>query len=362
MLALGITMLGACHDTDITKHHHHKESDMSSTVEEHHHIEIETDTIVSSPFRRVITVSGELEVNPSSDITIVANISGVVTLPSWMAVGVKIEREDIVATLNSNNIQNGDPIQLAEIRYLAAKEELDRVEPLMEERIVSARTYNAVHQEFESAKVAYEAVCTNSMNEGGRLTAPSTGYIKSILVENGSYVEAGSPIAVVTQSSILNLRADIPEHYYSQINNIETAHFTTQYNDRLYQLEHMEGRIISYGNGSIDNYIPMLFSLKNDNTLLPGSFVRVYLISSVMDNSISIPIEAIIEEQGQHSVYVVEGRDIYHKHPITIGLTDGERIEILQGLSEGDVVVTKGAMQIKLASTQSSLPAHSHSH
>ena len=47
---------------------------------------------------------------------------------------------------------------------------------------------------------------------------------------------------------------------------------------------------------------------------------------------------------------------------MTLGESDGERIEIKSGVKAGDRVVTRGAIQVKLASASNAIPAHNHNH
>ena len=52
----------------------------------------------------------------------------------------------------------------------------------------------------------------------------------------------------------------------------------------------------------------------------------------------------------------------YVKRQVKIGESDGERVEILSGLSAGENVVTEGAVHVRLASATAAIPAHTHNH
>ena len=96
---------------------------------------------------------------------------------------------------------------------------------------------------------------------------------------------------------------------------------------------------------------------------MAGTYADVYLIGSERQGVISIPKTALTEEQGIFHVYTkVKGeKDAYLKREVTIGQDNGQRVEIISGLHNGDEVVTKGTYQIKLASIQTTIP-HGHSH
>ena len=63
--------------------------------------------------------------------------------------------------------------------------------------------------------------------------------------------------------------------------------------------------------------------------------------------------------EGQLDFALVEG---YKKQEVTLGASNGKKVQILTGLKAGDRVVTKGAYQVKLASASNAIPAHSHEH
>ena len=78
---------------------------------------------------------------------------------------------------------------------------------------------------------------------------------------------------------------------------------------------------------------------------------------------ITLPLEAISEQQGVKFVYIKLDEECYQKQEVKTGLSDGERIEILSGLEEGQEVVTRGVTQVRLAASASVVPeGHSHSH
>jgi multidrug efflux pump subunit AcrA (membrane-fusion protein) len=70
---------------------------------------------------------------------------------------------------------------------------------------------------------------------------------------------------------------------------------------------------------------------------------------------------ALTEEQGLYFVYVQIQPDAFLKRQVTLGATNGERTEVTSGLAVGEKVVTRGAVNVKLASASGSIPeAHHH--
>lgn len=88
----------------------------------------------------------------------------------------------------------------------------------------------------------------------------------------------------------------------------------------------------------------------NKGDIIAGSFVEVYLLSSQLENVLSLPRTALIEEQGIYFVYLQLDEEGYKKQEVTLGADNGKNVQILTGIKPGDRVVTEGAYQVRLAS------------
>ena len=218
--------------------------------------------------------------------------------------------------------------------------------------------------EYEAAKLTYTSMQRTRSAGGVAVTAPRGGYVKQCMVNGGDYVEAGQTLAVITQNKHLYLRAEIPERHFNELNNIRCAKFRTSYSKRLYDITDMGGHIQSYGRSAEVNnsYIPVIFEFNNTGDVVQGSYAEIYLITQDRPNVISLPLTALTEEQGIHFVYIQVDAEGYRKQEVTLGESDGERVEILSGVKKGDRVVTKGAVQVRLASAANAIPAHNHNH
>ena len=154
------------------------------------------------------------------------------------------------------------------------------------------------------------------------------------------------------------------ERHFGDVNKIRCAKFRTSYSNRLYDITDMGGHIQSYGRSAEVNnsYIPVIFEFNNTGDVVQGSYAEIYLITHDRPNVITLPITALTEEQGIHFVYIQIDAEGYRKQEVKLGESDGERVEILTGVKQGDRVVTKGAMQVRLASASNAIPAHNHNH
>ena len=325
---------------------------------------VESMIIEPKGFRQVIKTSGQIQTAQGAESVVVANVSGVVSFQRAMVDGASVSKGTTILSISADKLQDGDPAERARIAYETAKAEYDRATRLVDSQIISQKEFNAIKETYENARLSYEALSKNKTAKGVAVTAPIAGYIKNMLVKEGDYVTVGQPLLTVTQNNKLYLRADVSERYYRYLSGIATANFGTPYDNQVYELEQLNGKVLSYGKASGEGtyYVPVTFSFDNKVNVVPGSYVEVYLMSKEQSNTLAIPVEALTEEQGLYFVYLQKCAESYKKQEVKLGASNGKEVEIVGGLHAGDKVVVKGAYHVKLASASNALPAHSHEH
>ena len=326
---------------------------------------LQTRKVTPGAFTNVIKASGRVLAAQGEESTIVATVPGVVVFGKLPFIeGTAVRKGQPILNLASSNLSEGNVAIRTQSAYEKAKKEYERMQSLIGDKIVSAKDFEQARLNYENAKTAWEAVKGKQTSDGVSVVAPQNGYLKNLLVKEGDYVSVGQPLATVTQNNRLMLRAEVSEKYYQSLPVIRSANFRTPYDDQTYQLSELHGRLLSYGKSSDANafYIPVTFEFDNKGAIIPGSFVEIYLLTAPMENVISVPASALIEEQGIYSVFVKEHEEAYRKVSVTLGADNGKEVQILSGLKAGDEVVTEGAYQIKLASASNAIPAHTHNH
>ena len=278
------------------------------------------ETILPGKFRGVLEVSGRIMPAPEDETTVVANVPGVVSFVSPLVEGSYVKEGSPMFTISSRHLQDGDPVQRAKIEYETARQEYERAAKLVEDNIVSRQEYEAAKGRYETARLTYEALAADGVENGTVVKSPIKGYVKNCLVKEGDYVSVGTPLAGVITGNKMYLKADVSERYLNRLPGVKDANF------RL------------------------------------GAFAQVWLLSAERDGVISLPVEAVTESQGHYFVFIKLDETCYKKQEVTLGATDGQRYEILTGLKGGENVVTRGATHVKLASAGNLIPAHTHNH
>ena len=354
---------------------------------------VDIETVEPGDFTAVMKAAGQIVRRQGDEQTVSATISGIVYWRNAsLSEGSQVGSGQPLSDITARHVQDGDPIAKAKAAFEAAKSEMERVKPLADENIVSQREYEQARLNYQTAKAAYEGIAA-SKSGSAVVTTGMGGFIKSLIVKSGDYVNVGDPIAVVTQNRRQQLVVDVPECAYRNMNDIRSANFKATGNDNVYKLSELNGKLISYSRTLPEGsaYLPATFEFDNVGDIIAGSFVEVYLLLKQKQNVITVPNTSLTEEQGLYYVYVKkhnhnheahedhehedhdheahEGHEhkgeegIFEKREVKIGQTDGVRTEILSGLKAGECIVTEGAYQVKLAASSSAIPeGHNHNH
>ena len=324
---------------------------------------IKTARVTAGPFSEIIRTSGQIVPSAGDEMTVVAKSDGIITL-SNLSEGSVVGKGARIGTISSREIGTGDRLAMARVTYEIAKKEYERDLQLSKDNIVSESHLDRSRLEYEHAKAEFDALSAGGNGSGGvMVSSPLSGFIKSLFVTSGAYVETGTPVATVSQNRRLRLKADLSEKYFGKLGQIRDAHFVTSYSDRVYRLSDLGGRLASYGRASDGDYfIPVTFEFDNKGELVPGSYVDVYLIASDTGNCLSVPLEAVVEDQGVHYVFVQDAKGDFLKREVVLGESDGIRVPVRKGLEENEVIVVEGAVSVKLAGVTSAPAGHTHNH
>ncbi len=326
--------------------------------------DFEVQKIQPGTFHQIIKTTGEVLPAPGDESVIVATNNGVISYASNdLAEGSAIKQDQTLFHISSKNLGEGDYYSRIKANFEKSKAEYERAQKLITDKIISQKEFETIRLNYQNAQLAFDAISGKQSAKGVNINSPLNGYVKNIAVKDGEYVTAGQAIATISQNKRLVLRADVSEKHYKSLNTISNANFQTPYDNQVYALPELGGKLLSVGKAAGANsfFIPVTFEFDNRGDIIPGSFVEIYLISTPMENVIHIPVSALTNEMGNFYVYVQLDEEGYRKQEVKTGANNGKEVQIVKGLNPGDRVVTRGAYQVKMASASGAIP-HGHSH
>ena len=333
------------------------------TKEQQKMIDFAVEKATPSNFNGAVKVAARVSAIPGNTTTVVATNAGRVHYAGNIVEGKDIRAGEALFSIDGSNVTENDAavrFAEAESNYRVAKADYERKELLYKDYIVSLKELQAAEATLKQAEAHYNSMLSNFSNGKMVLKAPMTGYIASLLVENGEYVPAGTALAYVQRCGEVNLEAELPVRFASSLGNITDVNVELT-DGTIYSMDDVEGRVVAVGRSANScNMIPVTVAARKLHSVVPGSIVMLHLAMSLPQGvtHLSVPRTALIEEMGNFFVFVHKGGDAFEKREVRIGATDGKYTQILKGLHKGEAVVSKGAVSLKLSQGAAALDPH----
>ncbi len=344
-------------------------NDIKYLKEQAWRVDFANESAQMKPFSEVIKTTGTLENLPIDEEVLSSQISGVVTyVGNKQLIGNFVNAGTTLFSIKNNEVVSSSlnsAVQQAENDLNIAKKQYERATDLVKDKIVSEKDYLETKLRYENAQTTLRnaSISKGFSHNKQSASVSKSGYIKNLLVENGAFVQAGQPLAILTKNNRLLLKAEVFQNNYDKIPLIYDAHFKTSSDGKIFTMKELNGKIVSVGKSADGSspYIPMYFEINNIEGFVSGSVLEVFLLSKPK-TALIIPKSAILEEQSVFYVYVQTEGEGFQKRELKLGQSDGQNTEVLSGISIGERVVTKGGYQIKLSQASGALPAHGHEH
>jgi membrane fusion protein (multidrug efflux system) len=237
---------------------------------------------------------------------------------------------------------------LAEARAAndAAQEELRRYQELYDRGFASQARLDTVRAAAEAAQARVNA--GGSRIADRTIRAPFAGVVGLRTASPGQYVRPGDQIGTLDDISEIKLDFDVPETQLSRLaSGVEIVARTAAYPDRSFsgRISNVDSRV-----DPATRTVRVRAMLPNaDEILRPGMLMTVEVRSNARE-ALAIPEIAILDQVDGAHVYRVVARDgaqTVEIARIRTGQRAGGMAEVLEGLSEGDRVITEGLQSVR---------------
>ena len=233
-------------------------------------------------------------------------------------------------------------LEQAELKLKNDERELERCRQLLNEGGLSQSDFDSMELAFKVSKTSYDNLVENTI-----LRSPVSGVITARNYDVGDMYSMSSPVYTVQQITPVKLLVAVSETDYTRISKGDKCVITA---DAL-PGESFRGSVVriypvmdpSSHTFNVEVQVP------NANARLrPGMYARVSLNMGDTE-SIVIPDAAIVKQQGsgQRTVFVLKDDDTAEVRLVTLGKFFDGQYEVLEGLSEGDRVVSKGQASLR---------------
>ena len=306
---------------------------------------VTVEAVAVEPRAMAASYSGSASLEARAEAQVVAKTSGV-ALEVLVQEGDVVRPGQVLVRIDADRAR----LNLAQVDAQVKKLEANfrRASELVKQQMVSVGDHDQLRYDLENARATWrlaqlELSYTN-------VTAPISGVVASRSIKPGNFVQINTPIIRIVDNSRLEATLNVPERDLTTLREGLPVRM---------QVDALPGRtfegvvariapVVDSGSGTFR--VVCAFEPVGDGAapdlLQPGMFARIGIDYDNRKAALAIPRGALLEDDGEPAVFVVrEGKAV--RTPITTGYVDGGFIEVRDGLTEGDRVVTAGKIALR---------------
>jgi multidrug efflux system membrane fusion protein len=310
-----------------------------------------------------VFLNGLGAVTPITTVTIHSQISGYLMDVNYTE-GQEVKKGDLLALIDPRPYQvaleqaEGNLLQ-AQSQLTEAKLDLERYKQLSAQDSIASQQVDTqaalVNQDLGLVKVDQAAIDNAKLNlVYCHVTAPADGRVGIRLVDKGNYVTSGdsSGLVVLTQLRPITALFTLPEDNLPDIiKQMKTGNpIRVDAYDRTMTTKLATGALATLDNvvDPTTGTVKLKASFANDDEeLFPSQFVNIQMLLTTLHDVLVVPTSAIERGEQGTFVYLVQPDKTVTARPIKLGITEGEKVQVLSGLQAGDQVVVDGADRLK---------------
>ena len=291
--------------------------------------------------RRSIAASynGTAALEARGEAQVVAKTSGL-ALQVYAEVGQQVRAGQALVRIDSDRAT----LQVAQSDVLVRKLQANfaRAQQLASQKMVSANDLDQLRYDLENARASNRLARLELSYT--TVKAPISGVIAERSIKPGNLVQINTPIMRIVDTSRLEATLNAPER---EIETLKTGQAVQLSVDAL-PGKTFDGRIdrvspvVDAGSGTFR----VVCAFDGGGLLQPGMFARIRINYDQRANALVIPRSALLEDGTDPAVFTVRAEKA-SRVPIKLGSIDGEWVEVLGGLKEGEPVVVAGKSALR---------------
>lgn len=272
--------------------------------------------------------------------------------------------------------QAEEALRQAQSRFDNAKLHRERIEALFKRQVISKKEADIAEMDYTVAEAQLAVSQQNlklvregarqEVKEGSRaklkemeallaqeqirlqntlIVAPFQGEIIRKYIDAGALASPSTPIVSLVHTLTLKIVANVLEKDIPLLKPAMKAKIRTE----AYPGKVFEGRVARINTGLDLNTRTLQAEIEIPNSgrlLKPGMFARIEVVLLEKPEVLAIPSNAVMENQGEKFVYLLEGNKAARR-PIVTGIEQDRFVEVREGLKEGDQVIVRGQEGIR---------------
>ena len=288
--------------------------------------------------RDVIFLPGETEA--SADVKVAANTAGRV---DWIGPreGQNVNKGDLLVKIDVSTLKAS--LDRAEAAYQLADDLYQRRLRLFDNKIIAREELDQSETQRTLALTDLEQIKVRYNH--GFPKAPISGIINYLYVDVGEYADIGKPIVDIVNIDQIKINVRVPEL---------DVRFVKKGQPTPVKIDAFPNRTIV---GTVDfvsfkadpatkTFLVRSIIDNPDHDIRPGMIGRVAFVRQVIADAVAVPLFALVDKGGERIVFV-EKDGLAESRIISIGVIEGDRVQVVNGLNPGDHLIVKGHTEVE---------------
>ena len=262
--------------------------------------------------------------------------------------GQRVKKGQVLATIDDSGL--GQQVAQLQIQADLAKTTFERQERLWNQKIGSEIQYLQAKSTYEAQQKAVNQL--ESQLAKTSVKAPFSGVIDDVITEQGSVVAPGqSQLIRIVNLNNMYIETDVPENYITNV--VKNKNVQVEFpvlGKTLDAKIRQAGNFINPANRTFKVEIAVS---NKDNDIKPNLTAKLKINDYTNEKAVLIPQSIISEnENGEQYIYVIKDKNANNEATaarviIKTGKTQGDVIEVLEGLDDGSEIIQEGARSVK---------------
>ncbi|MCL2914325.1 efflux RND transporter periplasmic adaptor subunit [Shewanella corallii] len=306
--------------------------------EKEYAIPVETASVARGDITSFYSTTATLEA--PEEAKVVTRIAGMIEyLP--VEEGMKVKKGDLLAVIDADRQQYSLDAKIAEVSII--EQELDRLKKISNKNFVSAEQIAKLEYNLQAAKAQRDLAALQV--EESRVLSPIDGTIAVRYVKQGNMAKEFDPLFHIVNQEELHGIVHLPEKQLQSLKQGQTADiYTSRDPNRAYAASVL--RISPVVDASSGTFKVTLSVPNSSRELKAGMFTRVELKYDTHEDVITVPYQAVINQDNRQALYVVSEGNA-ERREVELGYRNGDTVEIRSGLEAGEQLVIRGQQNLK---------------
>jgi membrane fusion protein, multidrug efflux system len=294
--------------------------------------------VLPSPIRDILLLPGETEA--WKDVQVSADTGGRV---EWIGPreGSPVKKNSLLAMIDVSALKAA--LDRAEATYKLADELYQRRKKLFDRKIINQEELDHSLTERTLALGSLRQVRVE--HERGCIRSPIDGLVNYLYEEEGEFVDRGKPVVDLVNVDRIKINVNVPE---LDVRYLKVGQKVEVRVDAFPEIR-LLGTIdfVSYKADPATKTFPVRVLIENSgHRIRPGMIVRVRFLRRIIKDALTAPLFALVDKGGERFLFV-EKDGVVHAREVTIGIIEGDRVQITDGLRTEDHVIVTGQTEVE---------------